>query len=91
MRAQVAELQAWGYPSRLIDADELASAGARAGAASLHGGVLLTPRRPCRRRAVVRACLESSEGRGATVREHAGPVSLRKCSDGVATVDRLPA
>ncbi len=76
LRRQVAELQAWGYPSRLIDADELATlepALARhrftAACYSPHEGhVDVAP--------VVRACLEHAKARGATVREHAGTVSL---------------
>ncbi len=90
LRAQVAELQAWGYPSRLIEADELARlepalAGHHFTAAcySPHEGQVDVP-------SVIRACLESAKAHGAIVREGAGAVSLRMGSDGVtgaSTVD----
>jgi glycine/D-amino acid oxidase-like deaminating enzyme len=76
LRAQVAELQAWGYPARLIDADELgalepALAAHRFTAACYcpHEGHVDVP-------PTVRACLQRAQARGATVREHVGPLSL---------------
>ena len=85
LRAQVAELQAWGYASRLIGAGELAAlepalAQHRFTAAcySPHEGQAdVVP--------VIRACLEHAQARGATVQEHAGLVTLRIGERGAVT------
>jgi glycine/D-amino acid oxidase-like deaminating enzyme len=87
LREQVALLQVWGYPSRLIDAGELA---ALEPALAIHrftaacysaqeGQVDVTP--------VVRACLELAKARGARVREQAGAASLNAAGGGVSTAD----
>jgi glycine/D-amino acid oxidase-like deaminating enzyme len=89
LRAQVAELQAWGYPSRLIDADELAAlepalARQRFTAACYcphEGHVDVGP--------VVRACLERAQARGATVREHTGRLRLSMSGRRVIGVEGL--
>jgi glycine/D-amino acid oxidase-like deaminating enzyme len=96
LRAQVAELQAWGYPSRLIDAEELATlepslATHRFTAICFNpyeGQVDVSP--------VIRACFEHAAQHGASIREGVGFVSLLAgsgavtgvtCSDGEIEAD----
>jgi glycine/D-amino acid oxidase-like deaminating enzyme len=86
LRAQVAALQAWGYPSRLIDAEELAAlepalAKHRFTAICFNpheGQVDVTP--------VIRACLDRATEHGASVREGIGLVSLSTSASGVIGV-----
>jgi glycine/D-amino acid oxidase-like deaminating enzyme len=87
LRAQVGELQGWGYPSRLIEADELAAlepalAEHRFAAVCYlphEGHVDVAP--------VVRACLERARAVGASIRENAGPASVRMKGDRVIGID----
>jgi glycine/D-amino acid oxidase-like deaminating enzyme len=77
LRAQVLELQEWGYPSRLIGPNELAALeptlGEQRFAAACYmpreGHVDVAP--------VVQACVARAQVLGATVMEHAGAVGLR--------------
>ena len=94
LQAQVAQLQSWGYPSRLIDKDELAELEPAlaphvfsAACYSPHEGhVDVEP--------VIRACLAAACERGATLLEGAGPVSLLLSREGVQAIrvgpDTLP-
>ena len=76
LRAQVAQLQAWGYPSRLLDAGELAALEPALATHSFTAACYSPQEGHVDVDAVIRACLEQAKALGATVHEDMGPVAI---------------
>src|SRR5690606_5093698 len=82
LRAQVAELQSWGYACRLVEPDELSAMEPGLVPHGVTTACYLPQEGHVETGAVVRACLDHAAVRGATVVEHAGPVSLALSASG---------
>lgn len=86
LQAQVAELQAWGYPSRLINEQELAALEPELAKHEFTAASFSPQEGQVDVLAAIRACLSHAKANGATVREHCGPVTLQRDDSTVATV-----
>jgi len=82
LRARVAELQAWGYPSRLVEAEELAALEPALAAHAFSAACYSPQEGHVDVAEVIRAIIRRLRDRGASVREDAGPVSWRSGAGG---------